>query len=240
EEKLLDQQYKEEQERKKKRRKVWLTASIATLIIIATFAGFGAKYGFNYVKDTILGDESMDLLEGNWVYSEYGVPPIMISTPKVLERQKVEIPDEMKDRLSVTNFKFDSEKTGIKIQVETTVITLTKEDQENAAANDDAKAQELLAASERYIESLETRGAKDITVKREQFITPNAAEGLKTFGSMNFEVDGDLVPANYVNILFKAESVRQEVIVQWRDNDDYADEIIERILNSVELKKAEE
>ena len=164
----------------------------------------------------------------------------MISTPKFLERQKVEIPDEMKDRLSVTNFKFDSEKTGIKIQVETTVITLTKEDQENAAANDDAKAQELLAASERYIESLETRGAKDITVKREQFITPNAAEGLKTFGSMNFEVDGDLVPANYVNILFKAESVRQEVIVQWRDNDDYADEIIERILNSVELKKAEE
>jgi len=86
EEKLLDQQYKEEQERKQKRKKIILTAGIVGLLLVATFAGFAYKYGFNYVKDTIVGKESKQLLEGNWVTSEYAFPPLTISTPKVLKR----------------------------------------------------------------------------------------------------------------------------------------------------------
>ena len=65
EEKLLDKQYKEAQERKKKRRKVILTVAISLFLIIATIVGFGIKYGFGYVKDTIIGHESKELLEGN-------------------------------------------------------------------------------------------------------------------------------------------------------------------------------
>ena len=108
EEKLLDQQYKEQQERKKKRRKIILTICIAVFVILATFTGFGIKYGFTYVKDTILGHDSKELLEGNWVYSEYGVPPIMISTPKVLKRVESPIPEELKDRVKITAFSYGS------------------------------------------------------------------------------------------------------------------------------------
>src|SRR5690606_1455732 len=86
EEKLLNQQYKEEQARKKKRRKVVITVVIAVFLIFATMTGFVIKYGFDYVKDTIVGNDSKELLEGDWVNSAYGFPPVYISTPEVLER----------------------------------------------------------------------------------------------------------------------------------------------------------
>ncbi|WP_416376070.1 hypothetical protein [Psychroserpens sp.] len=239
EEKLLNEQYKQEQERKKKRRKIWITVLISVLLIIATFVGFGMKYGFSYVKDTLTGHESIALLEGDWVRSEYGVPPITISTPKVLKREVVELPEEFKDKIKNTTFRYVSLNSGIDIQVSTTGFNYSEEEKKQQAT-DEAKAQELLATSEKFIERLESQGAKDITVKREQFITPNAAEGLKTYGTMNLDIKGVLEPASYAIILFKSENVRQQIILQWRKNDDYANQMIDRILDSIELKKAEE
>lgn len=239
EEKLLNEQYKEELERKKKRKKVLITVFISAFLIIATFIGFGAKYGFIYVKDTLIGHESKELLEGNWVRSEYGIPPITISTPKVLKREIIEIPEEFKDKLINTTFRYAALNSGIDIQVSTTVYNYSEEEKKQLAT-DEGKATELLSASEKFIESLEAKGAKDITIKREQFITPNAAEGFKTFGTMTLEIDGDFKAANYTIILFKAENVRQQIILQWLKNDDYASQMSERVLNSIELKKAEE
>lgn len=239
EEKLLNQQYKEEQERKKKRKKIILTVAISVFLMIVTFVGFGLKYGFAYVKDTLIGHESKELLEGDWVRSEYGVPPVTISTPKVLKREIVELPEEYKDKITNTTFRYISLNSGIDIQVSTTKFNYSEEEKKQLAS-DEAKANELLAASEKFIEQLESKGAKDIIVKREQFITPNAAEGLKTFGTMSLEIEGDIKPAKYSIILFKAENVRQQIILQWQADDDYASQMIDRVLNSIELKKAEE
>ena len=91
EEKLLDQKYKEEQARKKKRQKVWITVGISVFLLVATYIGFGFKYGFGYVTDTIVGNETKELLEGNWVESAYGFPPVFIETPKVLKRVETEL-----------------------------------------------------------------------------------------------------------------------------------------------------
>ena len=240
EEKLLDQQYKEAQERKKKRRKRVLTIAIIVLLGIATFVGFGLKYGFGYVKDTIIGDESKELLEGDWVESAYGFPPIYIETPKVLKREDVEIPEEYKDKLSITMFRYLSVKSGIDIQVSTTAFKLQTEDGKPQKMSDEEKTQDLFKASEDYLEKLETDGAKDIAVKRDQFLTPNGAEGLKTYGTMNIVLgEGDIKPANYIILLFRAENVRQQITLSWRGEDSYADDIIERITNSIELKPDE-
>ncbi|MCH7524942.1 MAG: hypothetical protein IIC74_08030, partial [Bacteroidetes bacterium] len=84
EEKLLNQKYKEEQERKKKRRKIIITIIVVAFLFMATIAGFIVKYGFEYVKDTIIGHESKELLEiKNWITSEYGAPGITVTTPTV-------------------------------------------------------------------------------------------------------------------------------------------------------------
>jgi hypothetical protein len=240
EEKLLNEKYRDDQERKQKRKKIWLTVAASILIVIATFVGFGLKYGFKYVVDTITGEESKELLEGKWVRSDYGIPPIMITTPVVLERIDFELADELKDKILNTSFRYLSTSIGIDIQVSTTKFTYTDEEKEQASS-DEAKARELLVASEKYIQTLEANGATNITVKREQFITPNAAEGFKTYGTLMMPLgDGDPVSANYKIILFKAENVRQQIILQWRGDNVYTDEIIERVLNSIELKKLEE
>ena len=240
EEKLLDQQYKEEQKRKKQRRKRMLTIAIVILLAIATFVGFGLKYGFGYVKDTILGDASKELLEGDWVESAYGFPPVYIETPKVLKREDVEVPEEYKDKISTTLFRSLSAEAGIDIQVSTTTFNLQTEDGKPKKMSDEEKAQDLLEASENYLKKLEADGAKDIAVKRDQFITPNAAEGLKTYGTMNIVLsEGNIEPANYIILLFRAENVRQQIVLSWRGDDDYADDIIERVTNSIELKPDE-
>lgn len=240
EEKLLNQQYKEGQERKKRRQKRILTVAIAVFLVIATFVGFGLKYGFGFVTDTIIGDESKELLEGDWVESAYGFPPIYIETPEVLRREDVEVPEEYKDKLSTSLFRYQSLKSGIDIQVSTTTFNIKTEDGKPQKMTDEAKSQDLLKASENYLKKLEADGSKDITVKRDQFITPNTAEGFKTYGTMNIVLEeGNTKPANYIILLFRAENVRQQIVLNWRGDDSYADEIIERITDSIELKPDE-
>ena len=44
----------------------------------------------DYVIDTVFGRETKELLEGEWVKSEYGNPGILIETPQVLKRVDAE------------------------------------------------------------------------------------------------------------------------------------------------------
>lgn len=241
EEKLLNQQYKEEQERKKKRKKVLLTIGISVFLLIATFVGFGIKYGFGYVKDTVVGHESKELLEGEWVKSAYGFPPIYIETPQVLKRETVEVPEAYKDKIENSTFRFIARNSGIDIQVSTTKFKADPSQPKQEGLSDDAKTDDLLKTSENYLKLIEDQGAKDITVKREQFITPNNAEGLKTYGTLNIagSSENDFAPANYVLLLFRADNVRQQIALLWRAEDTYAEDIINRVLDSIELKPDE-
>jgi hypothetical protein len=239
EEKLRDQKYKEEQERKKKRRKVIITVVVTLLLFIATAIGFTVKYGFNYVKDTIIGHESKELLEiKDWVSSEYGAPGITITTPKVLERLKPEIPEELKDKLETAMFGYGSLISHINIVVATTLFNMQPTDGEEESEN----KIDLYQAAEGTIKTLESKGVVNIIVKNEQFITPNGADGLKTFGTARFStaIPDKFENGNYVLLGFTAENILQSVMLTWKDNDDYADQIVERILNSIELIKLEE
>lgn len=236
EEKLLDQKYKEEQKRKKKRRKIWLTIGIALFLLVATFIGFGLKYGFGYVKDTIIGHEGKELLEGNWVESAYGYPPIFIETPQVLKREDVEIPEEYKDKIKSALFKYASKKSGVSIEVSTTAFNMTDEQGQPIEMSEEEKAQDLLNATESLLKKFEDQGATDITVRKDKYTTPNGAEGLYTYGSMNIALNGgSSQPYKYNVFFFRAENVRQQIVLRWRADDHYVEDIIQRIKDSIEL-----
>ena len=229
EEKLLDQRYKEEQEHKKKRRKIIITIVISLFLIMATFVGFSVKYGFNYVKDTIIGNDSKELLEGNWVTSDYGIPPIYISTPAVLERVESKAIDSITNA-KTTMFSYGTLLSSLNIAVSTSKLNLP-----------DSIKVDLNLAIEGSLQMLENNGVKDILTKREKFVTPNAAEGLKVYGTASFP---GLLPdtyrqGQYVFLAFTAEHILQQIILVWDSEDRYADDIMERVLNSVELKKVE-
>lgn len=229
EEKLLDQQYKEKQELKKKRRKVIITVAASVFLILATFVGFSVKYGFDYVKDTLIGHESKALLEGDWVTSDYGIPPIYISTPAVLERVDSKSIDTISNA-KTTMFSYGTLLSSLNIAVSTSKLNIP-----------DTIAVDLNMAIEGNLQMLEKNNIKDIITKQEKFVTPNAAEGLKVFGTASFP---GLLPdqyrkGKYVFLAFTAQNILQQIILVWDADDRYAEEIMERVLNSVELKKVE-
>ncbi len=229
EEKLLDKQYKEEQERKRKRRKIIITVVIAIILMIGTFVGFSIKYGFNYVVDTIIGNDSKELLEGDWVRSEYGVPPIYISTPMVLQRIEDNALDTIPN-VKITAFGYGSLSEQMNIAVNTSKVNL----------QGDAKI-DLNQAIEGALKMFDYNGVKNLITKQEQFITPNAAEGIKVHGTGDFPIPltEEYEKGNYIMLFFTAENVLQQITLVWKADDDYADKIMDRTLNSVELKSVE-
>ncbi len=237
EEKLLDQQYKEAQARKKKRRKILLTSLAAVMVIIAVFVGFGLKYGFGYVTDTLLGNDSKELLEGQWVRSEYGVPPIDISTPEVLKRDNPPTPQDIKAKLNITSFKYGTLQEDLYINLSTTTF-------QNQGQDAEKQEVDLTQVAAKSINNLEEQGVTDIFVKQEKFVTPNGAEGLKTFGTLKIpELNSeDYKDSHYVLLQFASDNkdVLQQILITWADADGYAEQISERIINSIELKKAEQ
>ena len=232
EEKLLNEQYKEAQEKKKERRKKILTALAILGLIVITFVGFGMKYGFKYVSDTILGNDSLELLEGNWVRSEYGYPPITISTPQVLKRIKVDsLPLDM-GQMQFTSFKFGEIDNNLSIMLNTSSLK-------------DHKAEDkidLNAVAEKAIQYFESKGLTNILVKDEQFVTPNKAEGLKTYGSASFPIGNstNVIEGDYILLHFTAQNVIQQIVITWQKDDVYAQKIVDRIMDSIELKPATE
>ena len=115
---LADLKYQEELEEKKRKRKITITVAASILILIATYIGFGMHYGFTYIKDTIFGNSSLELLEEkDWVTSEYGAPGVIITTPKVLERKPNNIPEHLKTQMQVATFGYGNANTNFDILV---------------------------------------------------------------------------------------------------------------------------
>ncbi|GAA4935792.1 hypothetical protein GCM10023314_05160 [Algibacter agarivorans] len=231
EEKLLDQKYREEQARKKKRNKIIITVLLSLFLITAAVVGFSIKYGFDYVKDTVIGHDSKELLEGEWVTSAYGFPPITITTPKVLKRTTPELPEEMAQQIDLTQFEYGSLIGQFQITAATTRL-------KNLGDN----KIDIKQAIDGSLKMFESVGAQNIITKTDEFTTPNGAEGLKVYGTMEIPVPNTdkFQKSNYVILGFTSENVIQQVLVAYKEYDVYAEKMTERILNSVELKEVEE
>ena len=234
EELLQDLAYREELARKQKRKKIkQITAAILGLFLIAMI-GLVIRSGFTEVKDTVLRNPSKLLLEKTpWVTSEYGAPGITISTPEVLQRQIVELPKEMKGKVQTFSFAY----TGI----DTPINVVINSSKYAAETDEEGKQKEvpidLLKVAEEVLDRFEENGTKNIIRRNEQFITPNGQEGIKTFGTAEFLVEGKLVKGAYALLGFSTPDLLQQVILTWKEEDVYADQIVERILNSIELIK---
>ncbi len=240
EERLADLKYQEELAKKKKRKQIIITSVIGLLLIIGTVVGLSIHYGFDFVKDTVFGHPSKELLEQKeWVTSEYGAPGITITTPVVLERQFPEIPEELKDKIQMVAFGYGGLRLNISLSLSTTKYNSepSTEGQEPTQVEID-----LRQSADNGLKTFENQGVQNIITKSEQFITPNGQEGLKTFGTADFptQVNDEFEKGHYVLLGFTTENILQQIMLAWKSNDVYADEIMERILNSIELIKLEE
>lgn len=226
----LQKQLHEKMLRKQKRNRILITAGVVLLLILATGGYFVATKGFTYVKDTVLLDESKSLLEGEWVFSEYGDPGVRVETPKVLVRKKASdvVPkDAMAFLKDMTIFSEGSLTSHFYVAVSTMKF------------NKDTEL-DLNKSYEGVLQTLEMRGARNIFMKPEEFSTQQGINGIRGYGTMAF-IDPIQQKSTKVYceiLLFKQDGGLQEVMVAYEEGDKYGQEMLARIIHSVELKKA--
>jgi len=237
EELLKNEEYQKLKAKKEKQKKIWITAAIAFMLLIGTIGVFSYKYGINYVIDTVTGKDTKQLLEGNWVTSQYGFPPMTISTPEVLKREDVEVEQSIARPITKTAFSYILE-NQFYVTVSTTTIEVNPQ-----AENKPSAEQNIQKAIEDNFKALEDNGARNILPVNDKFVTPNGVEGLKTSGTLEFPVDEakeKYVSGQFELLSFASENVMQQVMIYYLKDDVYLDQVVERVLASVELKSKEE
>jgi hypothetical protein len=59
-----------------KEKRIFIAVAAVLFLLLATTSYFIATKGFDYVKDTIIGHPTKELLEGEWIRSTYGNPGV--------------------------------------------------------------------------------------------------------------------------------------------------------------------
>ena len=228
EEDLLEQEeYQEVIAQKKRKKKIISIVSAAAIVILVSLGGLITYLGPSYVWDTITGHPTKTLLEGEWVSSSYGYPPIIVETPEVLVRQEVKLPPDAKANIKELQAFMYRSKKGL-LTIGTTSTTLNKPEEPD-----------FNQVVEQILKNFEDQGAKNIITKQEEFVTVSGVKGIKVFGRGKFAVPGgskELVSGQYTIILFGGNGFQQQLILSWLDDDTYAEEIVNRIIGSLEVK----
>ncbi|WP_456867938.1 BatD family protein [Galbibacter sp. BG1] len=227
EEELMEQEeYVANFKRKKKQQQIKyaIAAGIGVLIIVAGI--FTYKYGFSNVKDSVFGHPTKSLLEEQWVGSSYGFPAIYLETPKVLKRNN-KIPKSIEGAGTNSYQVFEYGGLQSNFYIQATISTYKKE------ADFDAKK-----AIDAALAKVEEAGAKNMVVKQDEVVTPTGKKGNKVFGTL--EIDSPeskkTREAAYVILSFVQNGGFQQLIMVYPKDDLYAEQIVEKITNSIDFK----
>ncbi|HQF47598.1 MAG TPA: hypothetical protein PLZ71_02950 [Flavobacterium alvei] len=236
EEMLLNEMQRQEQlkrELKKQRTKrILITVVSVFMLLFVTLTYFIATKGFDYVKDNIIGHPSKELLEGEWVKSEYGNPTVRIETPKVLKRVDLSksLPKEgMALIKEMQSFAYGSFIDNFYIMVST--FSFKQETQ-----------LDLSKSLEGSIQMVESQGAQNMIVKQEEYETKEGIKGIKGYGTFSKinEITKTSTKVYYEILLFSQNGGLQQIIILHEEGDEYANQISDRIMNSVELENTKQ
>ena len=218
-----------EAQRKKKAKKKKMLIAFGISFAVSFIAVFLiTSFGMEYLRDNIIGHNTKDLLEGQWVKSEYGHPGVSVETPKVLKRSPMMAELSKKTFAEVKDvavFAYGSMTDNFYVVVSTTTY---KEPIDS----------DLNGAMEGALKSMEGQGATNILVKSEEFATGKGVTGLRAYGNMSMPepITKKPIRVYYEMYYFKQEQGLQNVMVMHKEGDEYGAQILERIKNSVELR----
>lgn len=233
---LLNEMQRQEQLKrelqKKKKARIMTAAGVIVGLVVGIFVYSVITKGFDYVKDNIIGHPSKELLEGEWVKSEYGNPIIRIETPKVLKRVDLTktLPKEgMALIKEMQSFAYGSFIDNFYIMVST--FSFKQETQ-----------LDLSKSLEGSIKMMELQGGQNMIVKQEDFETKEGIKGIKGYGTFSKinEITKTSTKVYYEILLFSQSGGLQQIILLHEEGDEYANQISERILNSVELQNTQQ
>ena len=144
----------------------------------------------------------------------------------MLLRQDISIAPEEKDKIKDSQvFSYYNPQNGLGIG--TASITLTE-----------AVEPDYQKSIDQVLKEFSDRGARNIITKQEEFSSLSGVPGVKVYGSGTFPVtdSGKRMKGKYAIILFGGKGFLQQVVLSWEEGDSYAEEIVNRIINSIDVK----
>lgn len=226
---LFAEEVRKKEMQKQKFKRLVMSIGISMFLLVASVVIFAYTVGFDFIKDNYIGHSTKELLEKEWITSEYGEPAIVISTPKVLKRNNDEkiqnnLPENVK---SNSRFMYGSIIDNFSIVLITTAFK-------------DTTRLDLDLALEVDLKELEKFGAKNIIVKTGEFENVKGLSGKKAYGTFTaFDpVRDEDIKMQYDIMVLSQPGGAQEFFFMYREEDEYAKQIIEKIQNSIELRKA--
>ena len=233
---LLNEMQRQEQLRKElkqqRKKRIQITVVSVLLLFFVTTTFFIVTKGFDYVIDNVFGNSSKELLEGEWIQSDYGNPAVRIETPEVLKRvdlTKTLPSNGMALIKEMQSFAYGSLAENFYIMVST--LKYKKEGEIDLSKSLDGALQ-----------LIESQGAQNMIVKQEEFETKEGIKGIKGYGTFS-KID-DIIKNSaklyYEALLFSQDGGLQQIIIFHEEGDTYANEISERILSSVELQNTKQ
>ena len=233
---LLNEMQRQEQLKKElkqqRKKRIQITVVSVFLLFFVTTTFFIVTKGFDYVIDNVFGNSSKELLEGEWIQSDYGNPAVRIETPEVLKRvdlTKTLPSNGMALIKEMQSFAYGSMTNNFYIMVST--LKYKKEGEIDLSKSLDGALQ-----------SIESQGAQNMIVKQEEFETKEGIKGIKGYGTFSKidDVIKNSAKLYYEVLLFSQDGGLQQIIIFHEEGDKYANEISERILSSVELQNTKQ
>ena len=225
---LFAEEVRKKEMQKQKFKRLVMSIGISAFLLVASIVIFAYTVGFEFIKDNYIGHTTEELLEKEWITSEYGEPAIVIATPKVLKRtidEKIQnnLPENVK---STSRFVYGSIIDNFSIVLVTTAFK-------------DTTKIDLDVALEADLKELERLGAKNIIVKTGEFENAKGLSGKKSFGTFSVfdPVREEDIKMEYDIMVLSQPGGAQEFFMIYKEDDEHAKQIIEKIQNSIELRK---
>jgi hypothetical protein len=211
---------------KKAKNKKMLKWLATILLVLGLIIGTGIYFGFTYLKDKMLGNTTLELLETKeWITSQYGYPPVEITTPRLLTYEKIELNEAAKQLIDeVSIFKYGTLRGGFGIIVST------------ANFKEKQKESEAKSLAQYEIANLIKQGFKiDMASTKEEELTHNDKSGYSISGVYKYENPLTKTEEDYVFklMLFADGYGYQSVVVGHKKGDTYGEQLAARILDSV-------
>ena len=221
----------EEMLRLRKRKEIlkWTIISTFSILIISTISLISI-FGYYPFIDTLMGYPTKKLINNQWYNSQYGSPPIKVSTPKILKRKLINPKTSSLFVLDSIESKYYAELLFEKKKNE---INSTSDENDNISSKE--KTQKILNQT---IERYQNQGAVNILIDAENYETSSSIPTLKLFGTLDFPKEKNkMIRCFFTTLIIDYKDGMISLTLIYEKDDRYGEEINNRIINSMELIK---
>lgn len=187
------------------------------------------KYGFENVKDTLIQYPTKVLMNNQWVQSQYGTPPIFLSTPEVLIRKA-------ETQKGITIFSAGDPLNTVYVQINFLEQAPPEEGKEKSEEEQQQEAQDLI---NEILASLEQDGATNMLINPDPYKTKDGSEVIQLSGTLDLlnPESKERTRCRLRSIILPFNQVQVELRILYDKEDRYGEEIENRIIESLEVLK---